>query len=173
MNCEKCNKEHDGSFGSGRFCSRSCACSRKFSEDTKQKISRSIVVNGGFKENFCIKCGKKLNRHRKNSMCVDCFNPTTVGKTRREWRLEKRQKTKLKFIEYKGGKCERCGYNKCQGSLEFHHKDGNKDGKVFSHLYCIKFERAIKELDKCELLCSNCHREQHWKHYSLLLNTPI
>ena len=42
MICEKCGKEHDGSFGSGRFCSRSCANSHKHSEVQKQKISNSL-----------------------------------------------------------------------------------------------------------------------------------
>ena len=42
MKCEKCNKEHDGTFGSGRFCSRSCANSRKHSEKTRTKISETL-----------------------------------------------------------------------------------------------------------------------------------
>lgn len=42
MKCQKCNKEHDGSFGSGRFCSRGCANSRIKSEETKAKISKSV-----------------------------------------------------------------------------------------------------------------------------------
>ena len=39
--CEKCLKEHDGSFGSGRFCSQSCANTQSHSEETKRKISNS------------------------------------------------------------------------------------------------------------------------------------
>ena len=42
MICEKCGKEHDGSFGSGRFCSKSCANTRTHSNETKQKIKNSI-----------------------------------------------------------------------------------------------------------------------------------
>lgn len=37
--CEKCGKEHDGSFGSGRFCSRACANSRVFSKESRRKKS--------------------------------------------------------------------------------------------------------------------------------------
>ena len=71
-----------------------------------------------------------------------------------------RQKAKLKLIEYKGGKCERCGYNKCHVALEFHHlnpdeKDFTISGKSWS------FERLKKEVDKCILVCSNCHKEIH------------
>lgn len=40
--CEKCGKEHDGSFGSGRFCCRSCSNSRNHTQETKDKIKDSI-----------------------------------------------------------------------------------------------------------------------------------
>ena len=42
MLCQKCSKEHNGSFGSGKFCSRACANSRFKSEETKLKVSSSI-----------------------------------------------------------------------------------------------------------------------------------
>ena len=41
--CEKCGKEHDGSFGSGRFCSKSCANSRKHTEESRLKTSKSLL----------------------------------------------------------------------------------------------------------------------------------
>lgn len=74
------------------------------------------------------------------------------------WRI----KVKKKLVEYKGGKCERCGYDRCIDSLEFHHLDPNeKDftigGKSFS------FERLRIESDKCILICSNCHKEIHFE----------
>ena len=40
--CERCGKEHDGSFGSGRFCCRSCANSRSHSDETKRKIKDAV-----------------------------------------------------------------------------------------------------------------------------------
>jgi 5-methylcytosine-specific restriction endonuclease McrA len=42
MLCKKCNKEHDGSFGSGKYCCRSCANSRIRTDDIKQKISITV-----------------------------------------------------------------------------------------------------------------------------------
>lgn len=42
MLCEKCGKEHDGTFGSGRFCSRSCANSRKKTQEVKNKVSETL-----------------------------------------------------------------------------------------------------------------------------------
>ena len=63
-------------------------------------------------------------------------------------------------IEYKGGKCQVCGYNKCQAALELHHL--NKSEKNFGigdKGYTRSWEKVRAELDKCILLCANCHRE--------------
>lgn len=73
-----------------------------------------------------------------------------------EWRV----RTKQKLVEYKGGECCRCGYKKETKALTFHHldpkeKDFNISGKSWS------FERLKKEVDKCVLLCANCHIEIH------------
>ena len=71
-----------------------------------------------------------------------------------------KKKKKIELVEYKGGKCERCGYNKCIEALEFHHLDPTKkDFNVSAHSYSSK--RMKDEADKCLLLCSNCHREEH------------
>ena len=40
--CEKCNTEHSGDYGSGRFCSNSCAMSRTRTEETKNRISKGV-----------------------------------------------------------------------------------------------------------------------------------
>ena len=78
---------------------------------------------------------------------------------------ERALKRKLELIEYKGGKCEMCGYNKNIAALEFHHLD--KSTKRFQldsrHLSNTNMNEIKKESDKCILLCSNCHRELHNK----------
>ena len=76
-----------------------------------------------------------------------------------------RQKTKEKAIEYKGGKCEKCGYNKCSWAFEFHHI--NSDDKDFgiSSYSTLTWEKIKTELDKCIMLCANCHRELHYENY--------
>ena len=73
-----------------------------------------------------------------------------------EWRV----RTKQKLVDYKGGECCRCGYKKETKALTFHHlnpeeKDFTIGGKSWS------FERLKKEVDKCILLCANCHIETH------------
>jgi len=111
---------------------------------------------------FCYRCGKQVptkefysRRGKPNSSpyCKICTNEQTISRQR---------EIKFNMIKYKGGKCERCGYNKCKAALEFHHKDPSKKDFTIAHAKQRSFNEEMKrELDKCSLLCSNCHRELH------------
>ena len=72
-----------------------------------------------------------------------------------------RQKIKEKAIGYKGGKCERCGYNRCIRALDFHHLDPNKKDFTIGNYKILSWDKIKSELEKCILICSNCHREIH------------
>lgn len=75
---------------------------------------------------------------------------------------KRRQKVKQMSVEYKGGKCEKCGYNKCIAALDFHHINPNeKEFGISFRGYTRSWEKVKQELDKCMLLCANCHRELH------------
>ena len=80
--------------------------------------------------------------------------------------LKKGQERKAHFVNLRGGKCEKCGYNKNLAVLQFHHNQGiknyNLDMRVFSNLSIKKLE---KEVTYCEVLCANCHAEQHYPQY--------
>lgn len=72
----------------------------------------------------------------------------------------KRRTLRERSVDYKGGKCEICSYDTCLSALEFHHpnpavKEFNISDRVTT------FEDIQAELDKCHLLCANCHREVH------------
>ena len=65
-------------------------------------------------------------------------------------------------VDYKGGKCQICGYSRCLEALEFHHLDDTgKDFGISDMGYTRSWKRIKEEIDKCLLLCSNCHREVH------------
>lgn len=73
---------------------------------------------------------------------------------------KRRRKIKAMAITYKGGCCQICGYSKFQGALDLHHL--NPKEKTFSigeKGYTRSWERVRLELDKCMLVCANCHRE--------------
>lgn len=75
---------------------------------------------------------------------------------------KRRKKIKQLAVRYKGGKCILCGYNKCIDALQFHHKDEkNKKFGLSQDGITRSWNRTKKELDKCVLLCANCHREIH------------
>lgn len=66
-----------------------------------------------------------------------------------------------KALEYKGGKCSICGYNKSIAALEFHHINPNEKDKDYFNMRGGLSPKLKTELDKCVLLCANCHREIH------------
>lgn len=75
---------------------------------------------------------------------------------------KRRRNLKLMAIERKGGKCEKCGYKKYYGALEFHHRDpAKKKFDLSTKGLTRSWDRIRKEVNKCLLLCANCHRETH------------
>ena len=68
-------------------------------------------------------------------------------------------------------KCEICGYDRCITALEFHHLNrGEKDFSISESTYSRSMEDLKKEVDKCILVCANCHREIHEKEQEEILN---
>lgn len=96
-------------------------------------------------------------KHYKNDRCSVCSSENVKNR---------RRKIKEMAVAYKGGKCEKCGYDKCNAALEFHHYDStNKDFGIGERGYARAWEKVKKELDKCMMVCSNCHREIHYEKY--------
>ena len=107
-------------------------------------------------KHICQRCNRKYDYNRKNghrkTVCNSC-NVTLF-----------RQRRKQKCVEYKGGKCSICGYTKCIAALQFHHLDPNKKEFGLSQKGIPKsWEKCKLELDKCVLMCANCHAEFHNK----------
>lgn len=102
----------------------------------------------------CLRCNENLEEGRRKFCSTKCKNNYTVTQHRR--------RLKDKALVYKGGKCERCAYDKCVGALVFHHLDpAQKDFQIGGRGTTRAWSRIQKELDKCLLLCSNCHAEVH------------
>jgi len=73
---------------------------------------------------------------------------------------KRRRQLKALAIESKGGRCQVCGYNKYAGALDLHHIDpSTKTFGIGDKGYTRSWEKVKAELDKCVLLCANCHRE--------------
>ena len=68
---------------------------------------------------------------------------------------------KIKAIEYKGGRCLRCKNIFPYPAFEFHHRDPETKDVSWTKLRLRSWDKIILELDKCDLLCANCHRIEH------------
>ena len=113
-------------------------------------LSFSKLLNESKKcQLLCQNCHRELHFNIKN--CID-----------KKFRIDKKI-----YLEYSGGSCVECGYNKCPASLTFHHRDPLKKefwiGKLCEKINSIdELNNKIKEeIDKCDLLCANCHRIVH------------
>lgn len=111
----------------------------------------------------CIICNKELTGTQSKYCSLNCkskaLNSYGAQKNRAIYR-------KKEFIEKLGGKCSICCYNKNIAGLVFHHIDTSKkkfeiNGKSLSNL---SIKKLYEELDKCILLCQNCHMELHYPH---------
>lgn len=106
MICENCGKEHDGSYGSGRFCS--CKCARSFStklnrKEINERVSHSLlkrrelyITKTDFSIRYCKDCGKKLSFKNKTGYCRLCHPKHTNPKP--EYR-EKQRQIHLKMVK--------------------------------------------------------------------------
>lgn len=128
---------------------------------------------------ICFKCKKSLaleyfksNKTRKDQKCSQCVSCQKLY--RREHYEKNKQKyidkAKLKRLEYrerwkeykKTLKCNRCEENH-PACLCFHHSDPTTKEHTVSWLVVNgSFKNLMKEIDKCEVLCANCHAKEHW-----------
>ena len=99
----------------------------------------------GTKRRYCFECSPEYSK-----------NGTAISYIRKAIKKE--------LVRYKGGKCEKCGYNKCIEALQFHHINPEEKSFEISNFEYLKIrpmEEYYKEVDKCKLLCCNCHIEEH------------
>jgi len=72
----------------------------------------------------------------------------------------RRWRNKVYAILYLGGRCVECGEIYHPSQYDVHHVDG-RDEETPRDIMQLSRERLVDELDKCELLCANCHRLEH------------
>lgn len=93
----------------------------------------------------------------KGSRCRNCQR-----KVNRQ-RYEHHRKL-IDEIKLKRG-CERCGWKEAAVALDFHHKEpSGKDFHISQKVQC-KMEKLMAEIEKCIVLCANCHRITHEEEY--------
>jgi len=172
--CQKCNQNFpnrkfiDGKerlLHNRKYCLEcSPLFSRKFTGPKTQldENGNKILVKGILRKYNCKICNKEFYNKNAAHECPTCRNKKV------------RNKRKEYALEYKGGCCCKCGYNKCHKALTFHHINPEEKDMTLSANWEKSFDRVKKELDKCILLCANCHAELHadlWNIGSLEIKT--
>lgn len=144
MNCKKCGKEIDGTFGSGVFCSKHCSNSREFDAESRRKKSEANIRRyiekgswGGLLPNLTEEQRKAIGLKRRaycnKVLLEDNFSELSYERKIKRVRLEQ------------GGKCFECGLNEWRGkklTLEIEHRNGNHNDNTRDNLIAI---------------CPNCH----------------
>ena len=100
---------------------------------------------------FCSTCDNKFKDYqdRGRTRCGSCNTKI------------RRYRAKAAAIKYLGGKCENCGWQGNQAALQFHHTDPEKKDFTIGNVANKKWEFIKNELEKCMLLCANCHAIKH------------
>lgn len=114
----------------------------------------TAAAAGRNKKHSCL-CGEtdssKFYGHRK-SLCKTCDNQRVVKKNRNNMSWAREQK---------GNACQHCGYNEYQSALCFHHLNPNEKDPNATNMSGWSRKRLKREIEKCILLCSNCHIAHH------------
>ncbi len=161
MFCQKCGKEHDGAYGSGKFCSRACANARQFSEETRQLKSqkqREAIERVGLSVEFQNRIGyefsqtdkekgrKKSIEHRKQE--IQSWQDWVLEEGATWETVSPRWSSLRKRLITEIGCCEICGqlpiWNGKPLSLQLDHIDGDLDNNKRSNL---------------RVLCLHCHSQ--------------
>lgn len=104
----------------------------------------------------CGKCGET------DSLKFHSGRYTQCKKCRQFYQNKSNRKRKYIFVQYKGGKCTICGYDKCMAALDFHHSNPDEKDPDWKKMRKWSLKKVKGELDKCVLVCRNCHSEIHY-----------
>ena len=127
-----------------------------------------LIRTNPFKLNStnCNHCGAESSKSFCSSKCKSLFyyykNKEVVDEKSKIYSKNKRENFKLLAISYGGNKCKHCNYNKNYSALSFHHTDPTQKDFPLAGIRSnvLKEEHKI-ELDKCILVCHNCHFKIH------------
>jgi hypothetical protein len=139
---------------------------RKNNPELAKQRRREYYWNNVDKERDRGKLYNKLNpeKSRESRRRWEKNNPEKVKEHKRKYQKKKSYKRKMFSIEYKGGKCEDCGIiatMENRSIFDFHHLNPSNKKDDINEIQTKNIDRLKEELDKCVLLCANCHRLRH------------
>jgi len=120
------------------------------------KVYNCVICSkelSGAKKMYCSNACKQKHHYHRIKEQTNTYHSQTI----RGWRR------KLEFVNLKGGCCQICGYNKNLAALQFHHREPSKKELKLDlrHFSNNSIQKLKVEVEKCNLLCANCHLEEH------------
>ena len=191
QNCEFCNLTKSinefRKYKSGNY-SKKCKSCRISQDNTKNKIDTISQELNFFVEKFA-QLNSELDElklvYKKFApievseddfkVCKYCKNDkeksefysrNTCKKCNSKIKSVIRRKKKVKYIDLKGGKCCKCDYNNNYSCLDFHHRNPSEKEYTWNDMINLSEEQILEELEKCDVLCKNCHAELHNPSYN-------
>lgn len=125
--------------------------------DSVKSMHKFQMVKGA-PTSYCHECRKKDGREYRRSKNREVT----------KWVKEERDKIRPIYIEKLGGCCCRCGYDEFHRSLTFHHVEPEGKTAEPSRIFDPRYKTVDPEveIDKCALLCFNCHHLIHYGEWS-------
>jgi hypothetical protein len=127
-----------------------CKCCKQKKEDSEFRW-RKLGVK---RHTTCKVCLRSYYQKRYSDDKERYYNTNKQGQQRR-W--EVKQEWLVKYLQEHP--CVRCGYTDIR-ALEFHHEQGVKEFQISEMLRSYALKRIQAEMEKCVVLCANCHNIQ-------------
>ena len=111
----------------------------------------------------CCSCGEikeKKEFYKKTGNSLQSYCKICLLEFQKNRWIERKKEA----IIYKGSKCIECGLsypNEPYVIFDFHHSDPKSKKYDWRRMKLLGKKKLNEEIDKCELLCSNCHRKRH------------
>ncbi len=144
--------------------SKSCdACGRMF--PTRSVIDGRLRLL--YRRRFCLDCSP-FGLHNTSKSPLGIPYPAELREVRRRRKnaqtykslKKRRRQRKIDLVAVRGGRCQDCGYAALPAALEFHHRDPSTKEFGLGNWHGSR-ERLLREAEKCDLVCANCHRIRH------------
>ncbi len=179
--CSKCGKTKGNEFfyksTRNHWCKNCSSVVRKeYYLNNKERVLKEFKISYLKNKEKYLKRSKEykrkiraISREKDHQYCIK--NREIINKRTKTHAFKQKVKWLILFREKGLTKCFVCGYSKCFDALHFHHK--NPKDKKFNIGWIMKSpisKEKMEELDKCILVCANCHCEIHAKN-GIKLNT--
>jgi len=108
----------------------------------------------------CANCGKTYDGPRNKYCSDECFAAVCSGQWQ-DGKARRRKKKRDIIVAAKNRPCQDCGGKFPHYVMDLHHRDPSDKDFTLSSSMGKSIPAILDEIEKCDVLCANCHRERH------------